>query len=173
MFRVLTLIVLPTVVILAAIIPGRSATPSPSPTPDRAPMASPTPTQAENEADVLRVIKSQQIDWNHGDLEGFMDAYWKSHDTMFVVGDTVTRGWQTVHNRYVSKYNSREKMGKLSFSDLEVHMFGYDGAFVFGRWQLERDQDKPHGRFTLILRKLPEGWKIVHDHTSEAAEQNS
>jgi len=82
----------------------------------------------------------------------------------------VTRGWQTVHDRYKAKYSNREKMGQLSFSDLEVRMFGYDGAFVFGKWQLDRASDKPHGRFTLIFRKTPAGWKIVHDHTSEAGE---
>src|SRR3954467_9143438 len=123
MFRVLTVIVLPTAVFIAAIVPAKSATPSPSPTPRRAPTASPTPTQAENESDVLRVIKTQQIAWNHGDIEAFMDGYWRSHDTVFVAGDTVTRGWQTVHNRYRSKYSSRKKMGQLSFSDVEVHLF--------------------------------------------------
>jgi ketosteroid isomerase-like protein len=172
MFRVLTVIVLPTVLSIAAIVPVYSATPSPSPAPERAATPSPTPTQDENEEEVLNVIKKQQIAWNHGDIESFMEGYWRSHDTVFVVGDTVTRGWQTVHNRYASKYSSRRKMGQLSFSHLEVHMFGYDGAFVFGRWELERDQDKPHGRFTLIFRKTSDGWKIVHDHTSEAVDQS-
>jgi uncharacterized protein (TIGR02246 family) len=168
MFRMLTVIVLPTVFFVAAIVPGNSATPSPSPTQPRPPTPSPTPTQAENEVEIRNVIKAQQIAWNHGDIERFMEGYWRSHDTVFVSGDVVTRGWQTVHDRYKSKYPDREKMGELTFSDLEVRMFGYDGAFVFGRWHLGRAGDNPHGRFTLVFRKTNDGWKIVHDHTSMA-----
>jgi ketosteroid isomerase-like protein len=168
MFRMLTVIVLPTALFLAAIVPGKSAGPSASPAQTRPPTPSPTPTQEENEADILMLLRAQQIAWNHGDIKTFMEGYWRSHDTTFVSGDTVTRGWQTVLNRYMSKYSDREKMGQLSFSDVEVHLFGYDGAFVFGRWQLDREFDSPHGRFTLIFRKTPDGWKIVHDHTSEA-----
>src|ERR1043166_3110291 len=130
MFRLLTVIVLPTALLIAATVPEKSAVPSGSPAQPRGPTASPTPTQAENEADVRRVIGAQQIAWNHGDFEAFMEGYWRSHDTTFVSGDTVTRGWQTVLNRYKSKYSDREKMGELSFSDVEVHLFGYDGAFV-------------------------------------------
>ncbi|MFL6516226.1 MAG: YybH family protein [Chthoniobacterales bacterium] len=168
MFRTLTLIVLPTLLAIAAIIPASSASPPPSPSPASAATASPTPTQAENQAGIRKVLEAQQIAWNHGDIDTFMDGYWRSRDTRFVSGDTVTRGWQTVHDRYKAKYSDHEKMGQLTFSDIEVSMFGYDGALVFGRWQLQRATDHPHGRFTLVFRKTPDGWKIVHDHTSVA-----
>jgi ketosteroid isomerase-like protein len=168
MFRMLTLIVLPTVLLIAPIVPASGATPAASPSPASVATASPTPTQAENQAEIRKVLEAQQIAWNHGDIAAFMDGYWRSRDTRFVSGDTVTRGWQTVHDRYKSRYSDRAKMGRLTFSELEVSMFGYDGALVFGRWQLERATDHPHGRFTLVLRKTPDGWKIVHDHTSVA-----
>ena len=158
MFWKLTVIALPTLFMVAATVPGKDATPSPS------------PTQAESETDIRQVIKAQQIAWNRGDINAFMEGYWRSHDTVFVSGDAVTRGWQTVNERYHSKYSDREKMGQLTFSELEVRMFGYDGALVFGRWQLARAEDNPHGRFTLIFRKTKEGWKIVHDHTSSAVD---
>jgi ketosteroid isomerase-like protein len=156
----LALVILPALFIAAATVPPSSTTPS----------ASPTPTQAENQAAVLRVLQLQQIAWNRGDIEGFMNGYWRSHDTVFVSGDTVTRGWQTVHDRYLSKYPTEEKMGQLTFAEVEVRMFGYDGALVFGRWQLDRATDKPHGRFTVVLRKTSGDWKIVHDHTSTVEE---
>jgi beta-aspartyl-peptidase (threonine type) len=163
-------IIAPTALFIAAIIPANGATPSRSPAPAQAPTPtpSPTPTQEENKAEIRKVLEAQQIAWNHGDIETFMEGYWRSHDTVFVSGDTVTRGWQTVHNRYRSKYPDRAKMGQLTFSEVEVRMFGYDGAVAFGRWQLDRATYSPHGRFTLVLRKMPEGWKIVHDHTSTA-----
>jgi beta-aspartyl-peptidase (threonine type) len=59
-------------------------------------------------------------------------------------------------------------MGLLTFSDLEITSLGPDAAVVLGRWKLKRAQDQPHGRFTLIFRKTADGWRIVHDHTSEA-----
>jgi len=171
MFRVLTVIALPTAVLIAAIVPVDGVSPSRTPTlTSPAPTVAPTPTQEENKEAVRKVLKAQQIAWNHGDIQTFMDGYWRSRDTVFVSGDTVTRGWQTVHDRYRSKYPNREKMGELTFSEVEVHMFGYDGALAFGRWRLDRGADNPHGHFTLIFRNMAEGWKIVHDHTSEASE---
>jgi ketosteroid isomerase-like protein len=97
-----------------------------------------------------------------------MDGYERSKETVFVSGDNVTRGWQTVLDRYKKNYDSREKMGTLTFSDLEITPVGKDAAIVLGRWHLQRAQDEPHGRFTLILRRTSQGWKIIHDHTSSA-----
>jgi ketosteroid isomerase-like protein len=78
------------------------------------------------------------------------------------------RGWQTVRDRYLKKYSDRAKMGTLTFSDLEIEQLGPDSAVALGRWELKRASDNPHGRFTLILRKTADGWRVVHDHTSAA-----
>jgi ketosteroid isomerase-like protein len=59
-------------------------------------------------------------------------------------------------------------MGRLTFSDVEVTMLSPDAGLVLGRWRLQREQDEPSGLFTLVFRELPEGWRIVHDHTSAA-----
>ena len=119
-------------------------------------------------AAVRAVLDSQRDAWNRGDIEGYMDGYDRSPETVFISGDNVTRGWQTVLERYKKGYDSREKMGTLTFSDLEITAIGKDAAVVLGRWHLQRVNDDPHGRFTLILRKTKRGWKIVHDHTSSA-----
>jgi len=89
-------------------------------------------------------------------------------DTVFISGDEVTRGWQTVHDRYRTKYPDSAAMGTLIFSDLHISQLANDAAVVLGRWELKRANDNPHGRFTLILRKTPDGWRIAHDHTSAA-----
>jgi ketosteroid isomerase-like protein len=120
-------------------------------------------------AAVRAVLYAQRDAWNRGDVAGYMDGYSRSADTVFVSGDNVTRGWQPVLDRYKKNYNSREKMGTLTFSDLEITPLGNDTALVLGRWQLRRANDEPHGRFTLILRHTKQGWKIVHDHTSSAS----
>jgi beta-aspartyl-peptidase (threonine type) len=131
------------------------------------------PKQSKSDAKIVAAVRAvldaQAAAWNRGDIEGFMDGYARSGETVFVSGDTVTRGWQTVLNRYKRGYNTREKMGQLDFTDLEITPLGKDAAVALGRWQLTRAEDKPHGRFTLIFRRTPQGWRIVHDHTSSAS----
>ncbi|MFN2509905.1 MAG: nuclear transport factor 2 family protein [Pyrinomonadaceae bacterium] len=117
---------------------------------------------------VRTVLDAQREAWNRGDLEGYMDGYARSAEITFVSGDTITRGWQTVHDRYQKNYDSREKMGTLTFSDLETNVLSKDAAVTIGRWHLQRAADQPHGRFTLVFHRTREGWRIVHDHTSSA-----
>jgi ketosteroid isomerase-like protein len=120
------------------------------------------------EAAIRAVLDTQRDAWNRGDLEGYMDGYDRSPNTEFVGGDTITRGWQTVLDRYKKNYNSREKMGVLTFSEVEINMLSKDAALVLGRWHLKRAKDDPHGTFSLLFRKTKAGWRIVHDHSSSA-----
>jgi ketosteroid isomerase-like protein len=117
---------------------------------------------------IKAVINAQRDAWNRGDIEGYMEGYDKSDNTVFVSGDNVNRGWNTVLERYKRSYDSREKMGQLEFSDLEITLLSKDSAVVLGRWLLKRSKDEPHGRFTLIFKKTQSGWRIIHDHTSSA-----
>jgi uncharacterized protein (TIGR02246 family) len=121
-------------------------------------------------AEIQSVLSAQQDAWNRGDIDAFMNGYARSTSTVFISEDEVRRGWETVRERYRVKYSDRAKMGALSFSDIEVTMLSPDAAVVLGRWRLKRANDEPHGRFTLIFKRLPEGWRIVHDHTSAAKE---
>ena len=128
------------------------------------------PEQTANAITEIRsVLQAQQDAWNQGDIDGFMNGYARAASTVFISEDTLRRGWQTVRDRYRKKYSSRAKMGRLTFSDLEIRLLSSDSAVASGRWKLNRASDQPHGRFTLILKRLPEGWRIVHDHTSAAA----
>lgn len=128
------------------------------------------PEQTTNALTQIRsVLQGQQAAWNRGDIDGFMNGYVRSASTVFISEDTIRRGWQTVRDRYRKKYSSRAKMGTLAFSDLEITLLSSDSAMASGRWKLNRASDQPHGRFTLILKRLPEGWRIVYDHTSAAS----
>lgn len=119
------------------------------------------------DADAIRAALDAQVSaWNRGEIDGFMAGYARSAETIFVSGDEVTRGWQTVRDRYARKYDSRAKMGRLTFSDVAVTPLSPDAAMVLGSWSLKRAKDQPHGKFTLLFRKLPDGWRIVLDHTS-------
>lgn len=116
---------------------------------------------------IRAVMDAQVAAWNHHDLEGFMAGYWKSPDLTFFSGATETQGWEPTLERYRRSYQAEgHAMGTLSFSDLQIQILAPDAAFVRGKFQLVMpDGKQPHGVFTLIFRKFPEGWRIVHDHT--------
>lgn len=125
-------------------------------------------TEARPTGEINKVLTAQAQAWNRGDIDGYMQGYARAASTQFVSGDTLTRGWETVRDRYKAKYGNREKMGTLVFADVKVTELAPDSAMAVGRWRLKRNNDQPHGRFTLLFRRLPEGWRIVHDHTSSA-----
>jgi uncharacterized protein (TIGR02246 family) len=129
--------------------------------------AAPEP-RSNSVAEIQLVLKTQQDAWNRGDIDGFMDGYARSASTIFVSGDEVRRGWETVRERYKQKYSNHQKMGTLAFSELEITSLSADAAVVLGRWRLKRADDEPHGRFTLVFKRFPEGWRIIQDHTSAA-----
>jgi ketosteroid isomerase-like protein len=119
---------------------------------------------------IAQVLRTQQEAWNRGDLEDFMTGYWNSPELTFFSGAKEHDGWQATIERYRVTYASAgHEMGKLEFSGLRIEMLGANAALVRGEWRLTMSDGKtPHGLFTLVFRKFPEGWKIVHDHTSAA-----
>ena len=121
---------------------------------------------ADAAAEIRAVMEAQVAAWNRGDIDGFMNGYVRSDKLEFVSKGKITRGWQTVRDRYRKKYSSREAMGTLKFSDIEIKILKPNIAIVVGHWQLARQKDRPHGSFVLTFRREPEGWRIVHDETS-------
>lgn len=94
---------------------------------------------------------------------------WQKIDTMtFISGGNITQGWEPTCERSVKRYaaDGKDKMGKLSFDELHFESFGADAAMVRGVFKLVRGEMTDTGRFTLLFRKFPDGWRIVHDHTS-------
>jgi beta-aspartyl-peptidase (threonine type) len=131
------------------------------------------PGRTEQAEPVRQVLDAQVAAWNKGNLKGFMAGYWKSEKLTFFSGDTVEHGWQATYERYQKRYQAEgREMGKLTFSELEIEVLGSDTAWVHGRWKLVTSKDTPGGLFTLIFKKFPEGWRIVHDHTSAGQKQN-
>lgn len=117
---------------------------------------------------ILAVIDKQQNDWNSGDIEAYMQGYWKSEQLRFASGDKITFGWEKTLSNYKKSYPDKESMGELHFTELNVEIINKTDAVVFGRWQLFRKSDSPHGLFTLRLHKFDNDWKIISDHTSSA-----
>lgn len=125
--------------------------------------------QTKNEkvsGEIKQVMDAQAKAWNAGDLEGFMQGYWKSEEMKFVSGDNVAQGWQAALDRYKKSYDTKAKMGTLEFSGLQINILSKDAAVVLGSWSVVNEKGNPKGKFTLIFRKFKDGWKIIHDHTS-------
>jgi uncharacterized protein (TIGR02246 family) len=118
---------------------------------------------------ISAVLNAQQTAWNRGDVDAFLGGYWHSPELTFSGSSGVARGWDGVLTRYKKNYPDRAAMGQLDFSDLEFRFLGPDAALALGRWHLKRETDDLGGVFTLVWQRLPEGWKIIHDHTSAVA----
>ena len=124
-------------------------------------------TPDDSRAAIQHVIVAQQDAWNRHDLEAFMTGYWNSPELTFFSGVKEHDGWQATMDCYRATYTSGgREMGKLEFSNLRIELLGSEAGFVLGDWHLTMSDGKmPHGLFTLVFRKFPDGWKIVHDHT--------
>ena len=128
-------------------------------------------TPDESIAAIRAVLARQEADWNKGDLDAFLTGYWKSPKVVFQSGGDRHDGWDAMADRYRKRYKAEGKaMGKVAFSRVEIELLGPEAALVRGAWSLTLpDGAHPGGLFTLIFRKFPDGWKIIHDHTSAAA----
>ena len=121
------------------------------------------------DAEVRRVLEKQQSAWNRGYVDAFLFGYWNSDKTVFAGSQGILHGWQALRDRYHKNYPDLKAMGTLTFSDLEVTPLCKNSALVVGKWHLERS-NPVGGVFSLVLRRLPEGWRIIADHTSVVAE---
>ena len=115
--------------------------------------------------EIQTILDRQKTAWNRGNIEGFMEDYWKSKNFTFQSGNNRLHGWNALLSRYEKSY-SGEKMGKLDFTDIEIKVLSNDIAYVLGRWKLAFKDSSNEGLFTIIFNRKPEGWKIIHDHTS-------
>ncbi|MBM4168687.1 MAG: DUF4440 domain-containing protein [Ignavibacteria bacterium] len=130
-----------------------------------------TVVRAQSDSElILEVLNNQATAWNRGDIEGYMKGYWNSHETLFLSGGKLTAGYQQVLERFKKSYDTKDKMGKLSFEEVTVRMLSANAALVHGMWVLHRRVDQPWGRFTLIFERKQGDWKITHDHTSSGDE---
>lgn len=122
---------------------------------------------ATEKAAIQRVLDDQAAAWNKKDLPGFMKGYLESDELSFFSGNTKIKGWKATLERYQKRYQADGKeMGTLAFSELSIEMLGADHALVRGRFSLKLTNESPTGIFSLVMRKTPAGWRIIHDHTS-------
>jgi ketosteroid isomerase-like protein len=122
--------------------------------------------QGREEKKILSLLSAQTKAWNNGDLEGFMETYWKSDSLMFIGKSGVKWGWQATLDSYKKGYPDTIAMGKLSFDILQVKKLSPEYYFVVGKWMLARSIGDLSGHYNLLLRKIKGRWYIVADHSS-------
>jgi hypothetical protein len=116
--------------------------------------------------DSRALLARQVAAWNRGDLEGFLDDYFRGAELSFASARGLRRGWDDVRDRYRESYGDRAAMGTLALEILEARDLGENHALIVGTWRLERERDRPHGIFSIVLARTNDGMKIIHDHTS-------
>jgi ketosteroid isomerase-like protein len=121
---------------------------------------------AQDKEAVLKILETQRQAWNRGDIESYMQGYWKSDSLVFVGKAAPVYGWQGTLERYKKAYPGKAAMGELTFDIIQVKVLDNHNAFMLGGWHLKREKDALGGYFTLWFRKIKGEWKIVCDHTS-------
>jgi ketosteroid isomerase-like protein len=127
-----------------------------------------TTNKEKIEAEIMAVLDDQVRYWNQGDIEKYMNGYNRSDSLRFASGGKISYGWETTLEHYKEGYPNKSAMGVLIFSEIDMTIIARDAALVFGKWELQKENENPWGLFTLLFRKTKDGWRIVHDHTSSA-----
>ena len=122
--------------------------------------------QTKDELAIRKLLSEQDAAWNRGDIETFMQGYWKSDSLMFIGKSGITYGWQKTLDNYKEHYPDTAAMGKLDFEYIEIKRLSAIYFFVVGKWHLTRTIGNLNGSFTLLLRKIKGRWVIVKDHSS-------
>ena len=119
------------------------------------------------EGQIRELLGDQAAEWNRGDIDAFMEYYWKNDGLTFSTGGRTLHGWQETIERYKRRYPTPEAMGELDFSELTIEPLGDNAVMVLGRWRVRAKQRLLSGNFTLVLRRIDGRWLIIHDHTSQ------
>lgn len=122
--------------------------------------------QSKDEQQIRHLLTMQTQSWNRGDIEGFMQTYWKSDSLMFIGKSGVQWGWQQTLNNYKKSYPDTTAMGQLSFDILQIRKLSNEYYYVVGKWMLQRTIGDLSGHYDLLLRKINGKWVIVADHSS-------
>ena len=129
----------------------------------------PSQSRSGDPAAEVRAVWNAQVEaWNRGDLDAFMAGYRNSPDLVFFSNKTETRGWQQTLERYRATYKAEgRQMGMLDFPQLEFKVLGPEAVLARGQWRLKMSDGKEStGMTSVTFQKLPEGWRIIHDHSS-------
>lgn len=122
--------------------------------------------QSNQDAAIRQILEKQTEAWNRGDINAFMETYWKSDSLVFVGKNGVTYGWQNTLDNYKKGYPDTAAMGQLKFTIIRIAPLSAQVYNVIGRWHLTRTIGNLQGHYTLLIKKINGKWLIVQDHSS-------
>ncbi len=120
----------------------------------------------KDESNIRKLIQQQVDAWNEGNLEKFMETYWKSDRLSFVGSRGPTYGWQATLDNYKKGYPDKKAMGHLDLKVLDLSQIDVKTVLMIGRFELTREIGDVAGHFTLVIQKIEGEWKIISDHSS-------
>lgn len=124
---------------------------------------------SEKEKVEIESLLAKQVDsWNEGNLEKFMETYWKSEKLSFVGSRGPTYGWQATLESYKKGYPDKAAMGQLKFTILNISKIDKKSIYVIGKFELTREIGDLSGHFTLVIQNIKGQWLIISDHSSSA-----
>lgn len=122
--------------------------------------------QSKQESVIKQILEKQTEAWNKGDINAFMQTYWKSDSLVFVGKNGVTYGWQNTLDNYRKGYPDKTAMGRLQFTIIRIESLSDQVYNVIGKWHLTRTIGNLQGHYTLIIKRINGKWLIVQDHSS-------
>ena len=125
-----------------------------------------TQAQTKDAIVIRKILATQTTAWNEGNIERFMEGYWRSDSLMFIGKNGSTYGWKNTLENYKKNYPDTATMGKLQFELITVNRLSDLYYSVVGKWHLKRSVGDVGGAFTLLFKKIKKQWVIVQDHSS-------
>jgi len=122
--------------------------------------------KVNEEADIRKMLAAQTVEWNKGNIEGYMSGYWDDDSMLFIGSKGPRYGYEATLKRYQEAYPDKEHMGKLISTITKIQQLSKDYFFVVGKWELKRSAGDVNGSYTLLLKKINGKWVIVCDHSS-------
>lgn len=119
-----------------------------------------------SEQEIREVLDKQVAAWNEGNLDKFMETYWKS-DSLQFIGSQITSGWQATLDGYKQRYPNLAMIGKTRFEILRILSISSDASLVTGKFFLTRESGDIKGVFTVVVKRINGKWVVIYDHTSE------
>lgn len=118
--------------------------------------------------EIYNLMKQQEDAWNNGNIENFMNVYWKNDSLVFIGKSGINYGWDKTFSNYKNSYKTKEQMGTLEFKNLICNTINDSTHIVTGKWSLKRNDSigNINGFYSLVWVKKQTGWKITYDHTS-------
>ena len=118
--------------------------------------------------DINNLMQQQENSWNDGNIDDFMNIYWKNDSLVFIGKSGINYGWDKTITNYKNSYKTKEHMGTLKFKNIICNPINDSSHIVTGKWSLKRNDSigNINGFYSLLWTKKPDGWKITYDHTS-------